>query len=206
MGGLGMVLGGALQGVGQGMAMQAKDDLETRRSTALENLRNQNESAGRIQTADLQDRNDARKTARTTDSTIVVNRTQAETQAQRDARLQGYEQSNIRLRGAIDSAQASNSAAASAEAAKVEREWKSGQVTDIKAGADGFYYKITAAGVEVKTNIPVAPKDMVGSGGLGLEGLGGPPRAPAAPAAKPAAQAAKPAPANKPPLDSFYSK
>lgn len=205
MGGLGHVIGGALQGIGQGMAMQVKDNLETKRATALEKLRAENDSARLVQQANLQDRNASRQTDRETNKTIIVNRNQAETQAQRDARLQGYEQSNIRLRGAIDSAQASNNAAANAAAAQVEREWKSGQVTDIKAGADGFYYKITAAGVEVKTNIPVAPKDLVGGGGLGGEGVlgqvrGGAPAAAPKPAATPEP---KRPPANRPPLDSF---
>lgn len=196
MGGLGHVLGGALQGIGQGMAMQAKEDMESRRSLALENLRSQNQRAETTLTADLNDRNAARNTARQTSSTIAVNKEQGKITAGRDATLHGYQVDEIKLRGAIDKQLKSQDAATAAEAARLKSEIDGGQVKDITAGGDGFYYKTYLNGKTERTNIPVAPKDLVGSSSGGGDILGqvrGAPtaRTPAAP------------PKNRPSLDSF---
>jgi hypothetical protein len=97
MAGLGYVLGGFLEGAGKGLAMQGQEraaqaaaDLESRRRIALENLRAENNSANSRLQADLNDRNDARATARKTDATIVTDSARTEN----DIRLEGVRSSN----------------------------------------------------------------------------------------------------------------
>jgi len=97
MGGLGFILGGALQGAGKGLAMQGQEraqsaasDLEFRRRMALENLRNENQSARMREQADLNDRNDARATSRKTDASIVTDNARTGN----DVKLEGVRASN----------------------------------------------------------------------------------------------------------------
>lgn len=105
--GLGMILGGALQGAGAGMAAQATADAEQRRAIALQQLKQENavaldgvQTSNAIKTneglntlniardtkqADLNDRNDARKTGRDTSATIVIDSNRGKIQAASDA-------------------------------------------------------------------------------------------------------------------------
>ena len=98
MGGIGYALGQIATGVGEGLAAQAEmnhqdamADLQNRRAIALENLRASNTSTQAVATADLQDRNAARSDARK-----FAYGTQTAEQKQ------GFEQSNIILKGKID--------------------------------------------------------------------------------------------------------
>lgn len=167
MGGLGYMLGGALAGYGQGMAEVAKSAEEERKQIALENLRQQNQKAMQQSQYDLADRNDARSTARETNKTIEVNKVQAGIQAERDDRLHGNEvdllnrrneqsMREIRERGRIDRSN-------SAEAARIQQEYDSGQLKSIEKGGDGYYYKVYQNGKTEKTAIPVPPPESTDS-------------------------------------------
>lgn len=79
----GAVLGGALQGLGTGIARQGESDAASRREIALENLRAQRQRDQTTLAADLQDRNagnqavredwkDSRGTARDTTKAVTV--------------------------------------------------------------------------------------------------------------------------------------
>lgn len=59
--GIGMIVGGALKGYGDGMAEMARSREEERRETALINIRSQRQQEQTQVTADLQDRNSSRQ-------------------------------------------------------------------------------------------------------------------------------------------------
>lgn len=92
--GLGRVLGHAMMGYGKGQALAYQEEaeakaaeLENQRQIALENLRAENDSKARRETADYNDRNDARATERETNASIVKHKVEATTQEERDNRL-----------------------------------------------------------------------------------------------------------------------
>lgn len=90
MGGLGFVLGGALQGIGQGIATQAQSNIEERRKLALEDLRHRNQLTEDEHKATQQDWVNGRQTARQTSSQIVVDKAKTGN----DIALEGVRASN----------------------------------------------------------------------------------------------------------------
>lgn len=72
MGGLGFILGGAMQGLGAGMAQAQGIKDQERRDAALAKLRRDENSAQAYETADLNDRNDARKGERDLSSKLTI--------------------------------------------------------------------------------------------------------------------------------------
>lgn len=64
MAGLGFVLGGALQGFGQGLAAQGQQQWQERREIALEKLRSQNRTAEMQEQGRINDQNNASSTER----------------------------------------------------------------------------------------------------------------------------------------------
>jgi hypothetical protein len=98
MGGIGYIIGGALQGFGEGMAAQADQDYKTslveaqaRRDAALEALRHQNRTDELQTESGLVDTRDANHQAR-----------EFGYGTKRDQQKQGYEQTNIVLKGKVD--------------------------------------------------------------------------------------------------------
>lgn len=183
MGGLGTVLGGALSGFGAGIAKQGELDWQQRRDMALEGLRNQNQQDNmRLQAseqrttqreqADLNDRNDARKTARDTSSTMTIDKNRSQLDTASRERL-------ARLESALRSQQ-------TAESARIEAQIRSGEIIDTLQDADGNYYALYRNGQQKPLNIKGAPKAPPGGAGSNiLDRAGGAPGSqPATPGAK----------------------
>jgi hypothetical protein len=92
MGGIGQIIGGALQGYGEGLEKQeTAAQLQYQRDMALEQLRATNQSASAVQQSQLTDERDASHQAR-----------EFAYGTSKEAQKQTYEQSNIRLKGSID--------------------------------------------------------------------------------------------------------
>lgn len=183
MSGLGTVLGGALSGFGAGIAKQGELDWQQRRDMALESLRNQNQQDNmRLQAseqrttqreqADLNDRNDARKTARDTSSTITIDKNRSQLDTASRERL-------ARLESALRSQQ-------TAESARIEAQIRSGEIIDTLQDADGNYYALYRNGQQKPLNIKGAPKAPPGGSGSNILD-----RAGAAPGSQPATPGAK---------------
>lgn len=183
MSGLGTVLGGALSGFGAGIAKQGELDWQQRRDMALEGLRNQNQQDNmRLQAseqrttqreqADLNDRNDARKTARDTSSTITIDKNRSQLDTASRERL-------AKLESALRSQQ-------TAESARIEAQIRSGEIIDTLQDADGNYYALYRNGQQKPLNIKGAPKaPPSGAGSNILDRAGGAPGSqPATPGAK----------------------
>lgn len=163
MAGLGSVLGGALSGVGAGIAKQGEMDFIQRRDTALENLRNQNQQESmrvkaneqrttQREQADLSDRNSAREEARRTSSTMIIdkNRSQLDTDSrERLARLE----SQLRINQ-------------TAQTAQIEAQIRSGEITDTLQDSEGNWYAIYKDGKPKPLNIKGAPKAAAGGGSI----------------------------------------
>jgi len=119
MGGLGMILGGVLEGVGKGIATQATLEYETRKKEALEALRARNDRANTTYEyglkADLEetkskaesdrldrqyalmDRNAARNTQRTTNADITKTKTESDVREGRERRMAQFN-SNLKMK------------------------------------------------------------------------------------------------------------
>ncbi|SKB32271.1 hypothetical protein [Sphingopyxis flava] len=214
MGSLGYIVGGALQGIGSGMAQQAQSDAEERRQMALENLRQQNAQSNMRLQAELNDTNAAKSDARGDYYDARKTERGASVDAQSDARKFGYQVQLKKMdfandieRTRLESALAQGRDAATLQLrAQIER----GEIRQIVESGDGQYYAIRGDGSQIATGVKVPPKAMEdgtgsianaraarGGGGIGSAAATAPAKpapspAPAKPAAKPAA--AKPAP------------
>lgn len=150
MGGLGYVIGGALSGLGAGLAKQAEMDWQQRRDMALEGLRAQREQSNiaaqgqqqRItqeREADLNDRNAARATARQTTSTITIDKNRSTLDTARQERIAKVE------------SQLRRTDAAAAEALK--RASAAGEVSDTFQDDQGNWYAIMKDGSPKPLNV-----------------------------------------------------
>lgn len=143
MGGLGYVIGGALSGLGAGLAKQAEMDWQQRRDMALESLRAEREQSNiaaqgqqqRItqeREADLNDRNAARATARQTTSTITIDKNRSTLDTARQERIARVESQLRRT---------------DAEAAdKLKRASAAGEVSDTFQDDQGNWYALMKNG------------------------------------------------------------
>lgn len=213
MAGLGYVLGGALQGLGSGLAAQGQADATQRREIALENLRTQNRRGEMVMDADLRDRNDARSTTRDTSKQITVGKANTSNQitvdtarTKNDIQLKTIDYRNqqqmARLNSALDTQR-------DASSQRLRQQMQSGEISETFEADDGQIWGLTKGGQRVATGVYFAPKTMTdgedSSGLLASRAQGGAEVAPPAKpqprtqpvGAKPAAQGggAKPAPA-----------
>lgn len=176
-----MLLGGALQGLGAGIAAKGQADAEERRQIALENLRakNQSEKDARdhsnekdrlTQQYGLMDTNNAKQTARETDAAIVKDNVRTKN----DITIKGVEhkqkveltqidfkndQAMANLQGAI---QRSNTAASQ----RLAKDLESGEVTQLFEGGDGTYYQMRRDGTITTTGIATPVKETSKSGSV----------------------------------------
>lgn len=159
MAGLGMVLGGALSGFGAGLAQQGQMDFQQRRDMALENLRNQNKQTEiavqgnenrktEMVEADLTDRNNARQNARTTSSTMAIDKNKNSLDTAKAERLARLE------------AELGRTNAAAAEALK--RETAAGEVSDTFQDEQGNWYVLYKNGQQKSLNVKGALKAPAG--------------------------------------------
>lgn len=186
MGGLGSVIGGALSGIGAGIAQQGQLDFQQRRDMALENLRNQNQQANmRVQAeeqrttqeagAKLDDWKDSRSNERRTSSTMTIDKNRSALDTAQRERLAKLE-TQLRTQQSVQTAQ-------------IEAQIRSGEITDTLQDDQGNFYAVYKDGRTKPLNIKGAPKAPTGGSAGGLifdrAGGGGAP------------------PANRPPLSSF---
>lgn len=169
MGGLGMVLGGALSGFGAGLAKQGEMDFQQRRDTALENLRNQNQQTNmRIQAdeqrttqaegAKLDDWKDSRSNERRTSSTMTIDKNRNTLDTAQRERL-------AKLEASLRTQQ-------STQTAQIEAQIRSGEITDTLQDDQGNFYAIYKDGRTKPLNIKGAPKAVKGAGGSILDRAG----------------------------------
>lgn len=200
--GLGRVIGGALQGYGRGTAMVAEQDMrneasemEHRRQLALENLRAGIDKDARVHTAELNDLNDARATARDTDASIVRHKVEATTQAERDERLHEYDQEAARIASQL---RMSEDAARQRLGSQIEKDLRNGEAIGMEIdGTTGEKVVVYKDGRTVRTGIQATERELTPSsyGGGGTPSALDQARGLGTPAAKPAPA---PAPTTKP--------
>ena len=171
MGGLGMILGGVLEGVGRGIATQGAMDYEARKKQALEQLRAQNDRANadyehglkaelegtkhsnalaeQSNQYDLMDRNAARNTQRTTNADITKTKTESDVREGRERRMAQFN-SNLKMKE---------------EAAKLGIE--ANQVMDVVTDGETGAVSIVTKGGEsrILPNIIARPKPGAATGG-----------------------------------------
>lgn len=212
MGGFGYIVGGALQGLGQGMAAQGQADAASRREAALEALRTQNRRAEVTMDADLRDRNDARSTQRDTNKQITVGKANTQNsiivdgvRTNNDIKLKSVDLANSKSLARLNAALDTQKDAASQ---RLRESLSTGDITQTFEADDGQIWGLTKGGQRVSTGVFFAPKTLKdGEDGSGLisrargerDGSGGtaaPAPAPQ-PKTKPAAGNAQ-APAAKP--------
>lgn len=188
MSGLGYFLGGALNGIGQGIAKQGELDAEQRRQMALENLRSSNslaqedrrsanqmaENAAQAEDtrktdqgrATLDDWKDARHTDRTTSSTMKI-----------DQARQVMDVAKMRVSAAISEAQRANDTQRAIQLQTALRQLEGGDIKDVVASGDGRYYGITKSGQKIDLGITASDKQLYSGSGSnpygGLTGGGG---------------------------------
>lgn len=159
-----IILGNALAGLGKGKAMVAQHNMdqeaamarsaeEERRQIALENLRSSNTREERIQTADLDDRNSARQTARATSADLIKldkgakidaaqDERRANIDAEKDKRRYSYD---VKLAQVTSNLRMSESAADRRLADELERGRAAGEIEDVtidgKTGERVVVYK-----------------------------------------------------------------
>lgn len=203
--GLGRVLGHAMMGYGKGAAMAAESEaaareseLEHQRRVALENLRAQNDSTARKETATLNDWQDSRATERDTNAKIVQIGVEEEVQERTDNRRHAQDKE---IANVTSSLRRTETAEQLKLADKLDRAAKAGDVHAVEVdGATGEKVIVYRNGKRERTGIMATERELTGSGGTGglsaLEaarggGLGAPRPAPAAstaPTTKPNAQ------------------
>lgn len=211
--GFGRILGGALQGIGKGKAIVAQNEmdaeaaeLEHRRQLALENLRFENDSTARVQTADLNDRNDARSTARDLNVDLTKIDVQADVQEERDNRLHQQDVQTARLASQLRQGE---TAAQLRLADQLDRAARSGEVQGIEIdGATGEKVIVFKDGRTQPTGIKATERELNPSASSytpsvleQTRGLGTP-----APAATQRPAAPAPAPTTKPNAQQSSSK
>jgi hypothetical protein len=211
---IGHIVGGALQGLGAGMAAKGQMDAEERRQFALERVRQQNAmemaNVGKenqkeligVQTnanmdldthqAKNDDWRDARSTQRQMASTITVNNNQAQNQSK--LQKEGFGQ-QLTLKS-VDFANEKEMTRFRAgldmqgvqQRAQIEQQMRSGEISDVKEGEDGTYYAIRRDGSV--SSLGFRSVTQASPFGDRISSAGGtPPPAPApAPARQPAAQ------------------
>lgn len=158
----GYIIGGLLSGIGQGMAQQAQSDAQARREIALENLRSQNKRA-ETETAhgyrvaemgtqaDLNDRNDARKTERDTSSKIIVGNAETKNQISID----NAKSKNDAVLARLQSGLRMNEEQSKSAQRMVEAATQAGQeVKDTVVGTDGTLYIIAKDGRTLSKSKP----------------------------------------------------
>ena len=194
--GIGMVLGGALQGLGNGMAEQARSDIEQRRQMALENLRQSNDLAkidkqGEINrqntTLEYQQRdlNDARSTARNTQSRMAVDNNQAGHQ-RADRQQQFTQQLQLKqIDFKNDTAKLRLQSALGMDAARFQQGLEANEFADIQEGSDGQLYRVSKGGGVTALGISAPPKATSGGGTIAEMRNRGGSTAPQAATAKP---------------------
>ena len=211
MGSMGHIIGGALQGIGAGLAQQEQTKADERRQMALEALRQQNQQTNMRMQADLNDQNAAKSDARQDFYGAREVQRGASVDQQKDARKFGYEVqlkkmefANDEQRTRLESALTSQR---SAESARLQSQIQSGEIKQIVESGDGQYYGIRGDGSQVATGVKVPPKALETKGdgnGTALDrvrearGIGsaaGTPPVKAPAPAKPAPRPATPKPA-----------
>lgn len=202
--GLGRVLGHAMMGYGKGAAMAAESEaaareseLEHQRRVALENLRAQNDSTARRETADLNDRNDARATERGLSTDLIKIDAQEGVTERTDNRRHAQDKE---IASVTSSLRRTETAEQLKLADKLDRAAKAGDVHAVEVdGATGEKVIVYRNGKRERTGIMATQRELTGSSSMGAStldlarggGLGAPRPAPAAstaPTTKPNAQ------------------
>lgn len=198
MGGLGFLIGGAVEGFGKGLAAQGMQDYEERKKIALENLRAQNDRANtdyehglkaeledtkhnyaldeQSNQYDLMDRNASRNTSRTANADISKAKVESDLMEGRQKRVAEF-QNNLDLKK-----QAAQAGIDASQVRDVLTDGETGAVTIVTKGGQG----------RILPNVIARPKPGAAGGGEGdwRSQLGGEDKPTPAPAAKPSAQAA----------------
>lgn len=204
--GLGRVLGHAMMGYGKGAAMAAESEaaareseLEHQRRVALENLRAQNDSTARRETADLNDRNDARATERGLNTDLIKIDAQEGVTERTDNRRHAQDKE---IANVTSSLRRTETAEQLKLADKLDRAAKAGDVHAVEVdGATGEKVIVYRNGKRERTGIMATQRELTGSSSMGAStldlarggGLGTPAPAPAAstaPTTRPNAQQA----------------
>lgn len=188
-----MAIGGALAGIGQGMVNNAQNDMEAKRQAALEAMKAEyrREDAERDHNyrvteigmqADLNDRNDARKTERGLNSDIV----KEGVQHKNNVELKKIEFGNSK---ALTQFKADLDLRNDKASAQLKDSLENGDVKQVFEGGDGYYYATYGDGSIRSTGVTTPPPETFSSFGPTTT----PPAKPqsAAPAPKPSGQAGK---------------
>jgi hypothetical protein len=163
---LGMIVGGALQGIGAGLGQKAQLDYEAMRQQALENLRSSNNRAEigmrgaqdrdtATHKSKLDDTNDARHVARTTNSQIVVDNARTTNDIKIEQVKFGNDREMAKFKSALD-------VSADEIKQRIGAAIDAGQVKEVIKGGDGQYWAIQQDGQRVPTGIMV-PEEGGGS-------------------------------------------
>lgn len=170
MGGMGAFLGGALQGIGAGLAAEGRQRWEDRREMALQQLRGQQaaelaskQHANRkdeIATqAQFDNWKDSQKTERTTASTIATDRAKTDN----DIRVvSAREQSDRRLEVLRNNLGIKRDAAKTAADAKAEKDLQAGEIKETFVSGDGYLWVVPKRGAPYQTSAKATERDMYG--------------------------------------------
>lgn len=210
MAGLGYIVGGALQGLGSGLAKQGEMDAAARREAALEALRARNRRDEMVADADLRDRNDARSTQRDTSKQIVVGKANTQNtivvddaRTKNDIKLKAIDLGNSTALARLNSALDIKRDAASQQ---LRQQLEAGEITQTFEADDGQIWGLNRGGQRVATGVYFAPKTM--KDGEEAGGTIGAARAAAGAATPPAAPSprTKPVGGGQPPAQSAPGK
>ena len=163
MGLLGYVIGGALQGAGQGIAQEAV----LRRNAALEAMRQQyqtqrDDKAAATRAAERKEEREWKVEDQKTDYTNKAGLLAlgGQVQGQRDAQQHGYKMAEIKQTqvGQQELANLNGRLAIARDAAsiKLRDSLESGDISNVVRGEDGQYYGVTKSGL-VATGVTAAP-------------------------------------------------
>lgn len=163
--GFGAIIGGALTGLGKGIAEQGAENARARSAMALEELRAKRDSEKLVQTADLQDRNatrsdartdyyEARKTERDTGSKLKVGITLENARAANDRAMESMKQNFQSNQSAIEFGRKT------AEEAR-----RAGELIDrYETAEDGSLIGITQTGKIYRSSVKLAPRNQYSPG------------------------------------------
>lgn len=151
MGGMGYILGGALTGLGRGVAMVGEADMESAKAAAIEELRTRNRRAEIGMQAEANDHNDATRQAR---GDFYDSRKSARAHGEKLAEIGAQEKREITVAEAKAQLDLSNDKALE----KFKKDIDSGEVKESIEGDDGNVYLVYKSGRIANTNVKFRPK------------------------------------------------
>lgn len=164
--GIGMIVGGALKGYGDGMAEMARSREEERRLSALENLRTKNDQANLQVQADLSDRNaersdrrgdyyDSRQVERRTTQQVVVDKARTANDMTLEQMRQKNAEALARLNSSLNITEAQRGSAIRMQEEAIKANT---YIQDFQTDSDGNLVGITATGKTIRPGVRPMPK------------------------------------------------